>query len=99
MEYLAQNGYHVLPLARLEDFLAGKTPLPRKSVVITIDDGYRSTYEIAYPILKKYGFPGDRVPLQRLRRRRRRAHLGADEGDDGLRARSTSSRTRRRTPT
>jgi len=25
-------------------------------VVITIDDGYRSAYDIAYPILKKYGF-------------------------------------------
>src|SRR5438552_9225112 len=22
-----------------------------------IDDGYRATYDIAYPILKKYGFP------------------------------------------
>ncbi len=25
--------------------------------MITIDDGYRSSYEIAYPILKKFGFP------------------------------------------
>jgi len=39
------------------DFLEGKTALPRKSVVITIDDGYRSTYEIAWPILKRYGLP------------------------------------------
>jgi peptidoglycan/xylan/chitin deacetylase (PgdA/CDA1 family) len=57
MEYLARNGYHVVPLARLPDFLAGKEPLPKKSVVITIDDGYRATYEIAFPILKKHGFP------------------------------------------
>jgi peptidoglycan/xylan/chitin deacetylase (PgdA/CDA1 family) len=57
MEYLAKNGYRVLPLARISDFLAGKEQLPQKTVVITIDDGYRSTYEIAYPILKKYGFP------------------------------------------
>ena len=57
MEYLARNGYRVIPLAQLARFLDGKEPLPRKSVVITIDDGYRSTYEIAYPILKKYGFP------------------------------------------
>jgi peptidoglycan/xylan/chitin deacetylase (PgdA/CDA1 family) len=57
MEYLARNGYHVVPLARLTGFLDGKEALPRKSVVVTIDDGYRSTYDIAYPILKKYGFP------------------------------------------
>jgi peptidoglycan/xylan/chitin deacetylase (PgdA/CDA1 family) len=57
MEYLARNGYHVVPLARLTGFLDGKEALPRKTVVVTIDDGYRSTYDIAYPILKKHGFP------------------------------------------
>ncbi len=57
MDYLARNGYHVVPLARLIGFLDGKEALPRKTVVISIDDGYRSTYEIAYPILRKYGFP------------------------------------------
>jgi peptidoglycan/xylan/chitin deacetylase (PgdA/CDA1 family) len=57
MEYLQKNGYNVLPLARLDEFLAGKAPLPRKSVIVTIDDGYKSTFEIAYPILRKHGFP------------------------------------------
>jgi peptidoglycan/xylan/chitin deacetylase (PgdA/CDA1 family) len=57
MEYLARNGYTVITLKRLARFLQGKEPLPAKTVVITIDDGYRSTYEIAYPILRKFGFP------------------------------------------
>ena len=57
MDYLARNGYHVLPLARVAGFLERGEPIPRKSVVLTIDDGYRSTYEVAYPILRKYGFP------------------------------------------
>ena len=57
MSYLAKNGYHVLPLARLDDFLSGREPLPRKSVIITIDDGYRSTFEVAYPVLKQHRFP------------------------------------------
>ena len=57
MQFLARNGYHVLPLARIDEFLSGRTPLPKKSVVITIDDGYRSTFEIAWPILKQHDFP------------------------------------------
>jgi peptidoglycan/xylan/chitin deacetylase (PgdA/CDA1 family) len=57
MDYLARNGYTVVPVARLAAFLAGREPLPRKTVAITIDDGYRSTYEIAYPILARHGFP------------------------------------------
>jgi len=57
MDYLARNGYHVLALKELGPFIAGREPLPKKSVIITIDDGYRATYDIAYPILKKFGFP------------------------------------------
>jgi peptidoglycan/xylan/chitin deacetylase (PgdA/CDA1 family) len=57
MDYLARNGYHVLPLSRVTGFIERGEPIPRKSVVLTIDDGYRSTYEVAYPVLRKYGFP------------------------------------------
>lgn len=57
MSYLAKNGYHVIPLARIDEFLAGHAALPRKSVIVTIDDGYRSTFEVAFPILKQHGFP------------------------------------------
>jgi len=57
MDYLARNGYHVIPLARLAGHLERGEPIPRKSVVLTIDDGYRSTYETAFPVLRKHGFP------------------------------------------
>lgn len=57
MAYLAHNGYRVVRLQELVGFLQGRSPLPRKSVVLSIDDGYRSSYQIAFPILKKYGFP------------------------------------------
>jgi peptidoglycan/xylan/chitin deacetylase (PgdA/CDA1 family) len=56
MDYLSRNGYHVIPLASLLGFLERGEPIPRKSVVLTIDDGYRSTYEVAFPILRKFGF-------------------------------------------
>lgn len=56
MEYLARNGYHVISLNQLARFLEGQEGLPPKTVAITIDDGYRSTYDIAFPILRKHGF-------------------------------------------
>lgn len=57
MEYLAENDYRVIALSELDSFLKGKKELPIKSVVITIDDGYKSYLEVAYPILEKYDFP------------------------------------------
>ncbi len=57
MRLLKEKGYRVISLDQFFDFLEFKAPLPPKSVVITIDDGWRSMYEIAFPILKKYGYP------------------------------------------
>jgi peptidoglycan/xylan/chitin deacetylase (PgdA/CDA1 family) len=57
LDWLANNDYHVIPLAQLTEFFQGHRPLPKRSVVITIDDGYESTQRIALPLLRKYGFP------------------------------------------
>jgi peptidoglycan/xylan/chitin deacetylase (PgdA/CDA1 family) len=57
LEYLARNDYRVIPLGQLVGYLAGKQALPQRAVVITIDDGYESTYRHALPLLRKYGFP------------------------------------------
>jgi len=56
MKYLKDNGYRVITLGELLNFLQYRHALPKRSVVITLDDGYKSAYNIAYPILKKYGF-------------------------------------------
>lgn len=56
MKYLKGNGYKVITMGELLGFLQYRHAIPKKSVVITIDDGYRSAYDVAYPILKKYGF-------------------------------------------
>jgi len=56
MDYLAAHNYSVISLSELLKGL--KTDqLPPKSIVITIDDGYKSTFTLAYPVLKKYNFP------------------------------------------
>jgi peptidoglycan/xylan/chitin deacetylase (PgdA/CDA1 family) len=56
MRYLKENGYSTITVEELRAFLEYRQSLPKKSVLITMDDGYRSVYSIAYPILKKYGF-------------------------------------------
>ena len=57
MDYIRDGGFTVIPLAELLAFLSGNQELPPKAVVITVDDAYRSIYEVAYPLLAKYGFP------------------------------------------
>jgi peptidoglycan/xylan/chitin deacetylase (PgdA/CDA1 family) len=57
MRYLKQNGYRVISLAELLQFMEFKQDIPPKAVVITIDDGWHSTLDIALPILKRYRFP------------------------------------------
>jgi len=57
MRLLKEKGYQVVSLEQLLAFLDFRGQLPEKAVVITIDDGWRATYEIAFPILKKYGYP------------------------------------------
>lgn len=57
MKFLQDKGYRVISMDQFFDFLEFKKQVPKKSVVITIDDGWRSTHEIAVPILKKYGYP------------------------------------------
>ena len=57
MRYLRDHGYRVISLEEAAAFFRGERSVPRKSVVLTIDDGYRSVYHIAYPILARYGYP------------------------------------------
>jgi len=57
LEFLKNNNYTVIPLQQLVQFLQKGAKLPDRSVVITIDDGYRSVYENAWPVLRDYGYP------------------------------------------
>jgi peptidoglycan/xylan/chitin deacetylase (PgdA/CDA1 family) len=58
MRYLAMTGYNVIPLRELYEYVIGqRASLPRNSVVVTIDDGWRSTYTEVFPEMKRYGFP------------------------------------------
>lgn len=55
MKYIKDNGYTTLTLQELYSFFTQNKPVPKKSVVITFDDGYLDNYKYAYPILKQLG--------------------------------------------
>jgi peptidoglycan/xylan/chitin deacetylase (PgdA/CDA1 family) len=57
MQELKNKGIAVIPM---QDFLAwrrGEKAIPPKSAIITFDDGWKSQYEVAWPILKKFNYP------------------------------------------
>ncbi|MGF1461673.1 MAG: polysaccharide deacetylase family protein [Maricaulaceae bacterium] len=57
IRYLLEHGYRVVTLKALTDALTQGAPLPRRAVVITIDDGFRSVYEVGFPVLQRYQVP------------------------------------------
>ncbi len=57
MRLLAALRYRVIGLEELAEALRENRLLPRRSVAITIDDGYRDNLEIAAPILRRHRFP------------------------------------------
>jgi peptidoglycan/xylan/chitin deacetylase (PgdA/CDA1 family) len=73
MHYLKTQGYQPISLQFLDDVRNGRAVLPEKAVLLTFDDGLKSYYEHAIPILKNYGYPsvlsivtgwldGERIP-------------------------------------
>jgi peptidoglycan/xylan/chitin deacetylase (PgdA/CDA1 family) len=51
---LRDAGYTTVSFEDLTDFVHYGKPLPQRPLIITIDDGYLSVYETAFPILKKH---------------------------------------------
>ena len=54
--YLQKKGYTAVTLEDLYEFMTHRKPLPAKPVVITFDDGYRSFYELVYPMLRELNY-------------------------------------------
>ncbi|MEM8490388.1 MAG: polysaccharide deacetylase family protein [Pseudomonadota bacterium] len=54
ISYLVNEGYQFLTFAELADIVYQRRAVPEKSVVITVDDGYESVFDVAWPILKRY---------------------------------------------
>ncbi len=56
MDYLKNHGYKVISLDELVRGIKEKRSFPKKTVVITFDDGYQDNYHQAFPILKENQF-------------------------------------------
>ena len=57
MEYLRRSGITVISMQDFLDWRHGNRTLPARCALITLDDGWKSVYTDAYPILKEYGYP------------------------------------------
>ncbi|MDD3304453.1 MAG: polysaccharide deacetylase family protein [Clostridia bacterium] len=54
LKYLKDNNYLTMTMKELDLFIDGNIKLPKKSVVITIDDGAMGVSNKAIPLLEKY---------------------------------------------
>jgi len=57
MQALKDQGVTVISLEDFQAWRQGQKSIPKRSALITIDDGYSSAYSVAWPILKKFGYP------------------------------------------
>ena len=53
---LERWGYETISFSDWLEYRRGERRLPRRPIILTFDDGYRSTYEIAWPLLQRHGF-------------------------------------------
>src|SRR5216110_193966 len=57
MKALKDRGITVIPMQDLLAWKRGEKSIPPRCAVVTFDDGWKSQYEVAWPIMKKYGYP------------------------------------------
>src|SRR5260370_7434183 len=56
MKELKDRGITVISLQDLLAWKRGQKNIPPRCAVITFDDGWKSQYEVAWPIMKKFGY-------------------------------------------
>jgi len=57
LDWLKNNGYHFINVDQLIKAHEGKYSLPSKPVLLTVDDGYQTFYQNAYPIIRAKKVP------------------------------------------
>src|SRR5437879_1091162 len=57
MKELKDRGITVISMQDLLAWKRGEKNIPPRCAVISFDDGWKSQYEVAWPIMKKFGYP------------------------------------------
>ena len=57
LETIRQLGLNVISMDDFAKWKRGEHSIPDKSVVITIDDGWKSVHDEAFPVLREFGYP------------------------------------------
>lgn len=57
MQLIKQLGITVISLEDFHAWKQGRKELPKKCMLITVDDGWKSFHELAHPILKEFNYP------------------------------------------
>jgi len=57
MRYLKKKNYKIIRLKELIKKIKNSERIDKKTVVLTLDDGFKDNYTNAFPLLEKYNFP------------------------------------------
>ena len=57
LKYMKENDFYFPTWEEVNDYIDGKIKLPSKSVVLTVDDGDPSFFDLAVPVMQKYKVP------------------------------------------
>lgn len=58
LRYLKENNYNTVTCEEYFQWSVNGKRIPKKSILLAIDDGHRSVWQFAYPLLKKYELKG-----------------------------------------
>ena len=63
LEALKKEGYTTITQEQVQNYFKNEEMIPKKSILLTIDDGYESVYEHAFPVLKELEMTATLYPI------------------------------------
>ena len=61
--YLNEHGYKTVTVRDLIEYTESRRELPQKIIMITFDDGFKSVYKLALPLMEKYNIKAVIAPV------------------------------------